>query len=477
MKCLLLFLSLCAAGIVSAQPDSLWCHLYGATGDEYLTSVMSTADGGYILGGSTNSYGAGAYDFWMLKTAANGDTEWCRTYGGPLNDYGGNVGRTSDGGYFMTGYSSSFGAGDRDYRLIKTTANGDTLWTRTFGGTGTENVYWGLETADSGFILAGESNSLGSHFRVWVVKVGADGDTMWSRTLSGQVDAGATYVAPTADGAFVVTGVIRPLGGGNGDFLLVKIAANGDSLWSHRYGTSVDEIPWCVRQTLDGGYVMVGASTRSNGFTDVLLVKTNADGDSLWSLTYGEQVLNEKGFSVLQASDSGYVIAGESGEENGGVLLVRTDSRGTVLWSRAFGGAAEEIGYDIQATADGGYVIAGGTYSYGAGGADAWLVKTGADPAGVPEPVAPGPLSYRLGSYPNPFNPTTTLAFELPKAEYLSLRVFDVLGREIAVLQEGMSEAGTHRVTFDGGNLPSGIYFARLEAGAFTQTRKLMLLK
>ena len=108
---------------------------------------------------------------------------------------------------------------------------------------------------------------------------------------------------------------------------------------------------------------------------------------------------------------------------------------------------------------------------------DFYLVKTGPDPASVEENFILHPSSFSLSSYPNPFNASTTIAYDLPRAGHISLRVFDLLGREVSVLNDGFIEAGTHRVTFDGSSLVSGIYFARLDAGAFSQTKKLVLMK
>jgi hypothetical protein len=463
--------------ISHAQPDSLWCHTYGGTGEEYLVSAVQTADGGYILGGTTSSFGAGANDLWLIKTNAAGDTLWCRTYGGSLNDFCGNAGVTMDGGYFMTGYTSSYGVGNRDYWLIRTNADGDTLWTHTYGGAGIDNLYWGQQTADSGFILAGESTSFGGNYDFWILKVDANGDSVWSRTFGFLADAGATYVIQTADSGFIVTGVTRPSGGGLGDYQLLKLNTDGTVAWDHTYLKTWDDIPWCVQQTLDGGYVLAGNSERSNGFLDAWLLKTAANGDSLWSLTYGSANLNEKAISVKQTSDSGFVVAGESGLNNGDILLIKTDSRGNMLWDRTFGGTAEDVGYDIQVTADGGYAIAGGTYSYGTGGADAWLVKTGPDSAAAVDPVVLQPSSYSLSNYPNPFNPSTTIAYQIAKSGFISLRVFDLLGREVAVLKEGIVEAGAHQVLFDGSALASGVYFTRLEAGIYSRTQKLVLMK
>lgn len=486
MKSLLTIVSLCAAIAVAAtvsiaQPDSLWSRTFGGVGLDIALSVVLADDGGYVLGGITNSFGAGDQDGWMIKTNANGDTLWSRTFGGAQYEYGGNVGRTADGGYFMAGSTRSYGAGNSDFWLVKTDANGVTLWSRTYGGPALDGAIWGQQTTDGGYSLAGYTTSFGAGGRdFWVVKTNANGDSLWSRTFGGPLWDIGYDVIQTADSGYVIAGETQSFGEPNGDFLLVKTNANGDSLWAHTYGQPWEDTPYCVRQTMDGGYVVVGQSVRSNGIPDVWLVKTSANGDSLWSYNYGVSGAYEGGARVVQTSDGDYVIAGGTqvgGPYNGDVWLIRTDGEGNILWSRTFGGPGDEAADDIQATPDGGYILTGWTSSVGLDDYDAWLLKTGPDPLSVDNHLVFQPSSFSLSSYPNPFNPMTTIAYDLPKAGHISLRVFDLLGREVAVLMNGFVEAGTHRAMFDGKHLASGIYFARLEAGEFSQTKKVMLMK
>jgi hypothetical protein len=389
MKSLLLFLSLCA-GITAtctlsfAQPDSLWSHTYGRSGNEFSYSAVQAQDGGYVLGAQINPGGGGNWDAWLIKTNALGDTTWCRAYGGTGWECGYNIGRTAEGGYFIAGSTDSYGT-SQDYWLVKTDADGNAIWDRTYGGAGEEQLFSGKQTADSGFVLAGYTYSYGAGGRdFWLVKTDADGEIQWNRTFGGQQHDGASAGAiQTADGGYMVAGVVRSLGEPNGDFWLIKLNANGDSVWSHPYGGPRVEIPYCVRQTADGGYIITGYTTQSNGFTDAWLLKTDANGDSLWSVTYGNPNTPEVGLSVVQTDDGGYAVAGgrewNTSSGVGDAWMFRTDSNGNILWDRTFGGPAYDMAYDIQRTTDGGYLLAGLTTSFGAGNADAWMIKTGPD--------------------------------------------------------------------------------------------------
>ncbi len=167
-------------------PDTLWTKAFGGTNEDYGRSVQETSDGGYIIAGYTKSFGAGSYDVYLIKTDANGDTTWTKTYGGSNIDQGYSVEQTSDGGYIIAGNSKSFGAGLDDVYLIKTDANGDTTWTKTYGGSNIDQGYSVEQTSDGGYIIAGYTKSFGAgSYDVYLIKTDANGDTTWTKTYGG----------------------------------------------------------------------------------------------------------------------------------------------------------------------------------------------------------------------------------------------------------------------------------------------------
>ncbi|RPH94568.1 T9SS C-terminal target domain-containing protein, partial [candidate division KSB1 bacterium] len=159
------------------------------------------------------------------------------------------------------------------------------------------------------------------------------------------------------------------------------------------------------------------------------------------------------------------------------IYVVKTDSSGDTLWTRTYGGSGWDEASSVLQAADGGYVVAGQTTSYGSGDYNAYSIKIAPDPQAAERCPSVQPVLFRLANFPNPFNATTTIVYDLARTGFITLRVFDLQGREVAVLKDGFVEAGSHRVMFDGNGLASGIYFMRLDAGGITQTRKLMLLR
>lgn len=154
-----------------------WSNHFGGAGDDCGYSVQQTSDGGYIITGSTQFLGTGDYDLYLIKTDANGNQQWSKTFGGPSDDYGRSVQQTTDGGYIIAGSTYSYGAGSADVYLIKTNVNGDTLWTRTFGGSGDDRGHSVQQTSDGGYIITGATQSSGAGgYDVYLIKTDANGN-------------------------------------------------------------------------------------------------------------------------------------------------------------------------------------------------------------------------------------------------------------------------------------------------------------
>jgi hypothetical protein len=338
--------------------------VFGGVLQEEAKSVQQTNDGGFIITGYTNSVGAGGNDVLLLKVNAAGDSEWVRTFGGLKDDGGLSVKQTKDGGYIVTGYTWSFGAGRQDIYLIKTDKNGHEIWTKTIGDTGIDQGYAIAETNDGGIILGGNIRDCGV-----LIKTDASGNVSWLRNFyNGGYWHYVSSVEQTPDGEYIF--LLK-----DGDHLIsfVKVDANGFEIWSKMlyglyYGGN-------AQRTIDGGYVIITADLNlcpSPAPLGICLIKTDSFGDSIWTKTF---CINS-GLSnrvVQQTKDSGYIFISDGFL---GYSMLKTDKNGEEEWSKDFELGKNFAAYGIRQTGDGGYIVAGGGSSNFQNSLQIYLVKT-----------------------------------------------------------------------------------------------------
>jgi hypothetical protein len=369
-----------ASSALSMSPPVEWNKTYGGLDDDYVRAVQETNDGGYALAGYTYSYGDGSNDdFWLVKVASNGNMQWNRTYGDIGIDEAFSMVQTNDGGYALAGRTDSFGAGMYDFWLVKTDSQGNMQWNKTYGGSLSENA-WSLEqTSDGGYIIAGDTASFGAgSFDFWVVKTDSYGTIQWNKTYGGTGFDVAYAVQQSKDGGYIVAGYTSSLGAGSFDVWLVKIDSSGNQQWADTYGGIKWDVAYSFRQTMDGGYLGGGStSTSGAGLDDFFLVKTDDLGNQQFNKTYGG-TNSESASCVIQSKEGGYAIAGVTNSFGVGSFdswLVKTDVNGNVQWNATYGGSEDDYAESVRQTSDAGYVVAGYTFSFGAGGSDAWLVR------------------------------------------------------------------------------------------------------
>ena len=365
-----------------------WEQTYGGELDDLGNSVQQTTDGGYIITGSTSSFGNGNKDVYLIKTDENGIEQWSNTFGGESYEYGQSIQQTEDGGYIITGFTNSFGNSINDVYLIKTDESGNEQWSKTFGGDLDDKGYSVQQTTDGGYIITGFTNSFGNGWSdVYLIKTDVNGNEQWSQTFGDEDNEDYNVgrsVQQTTDGGYIICGSITSFGNGINDVYLIKTDESGNEQWSKTFGGGLGENGYSVQQTTDGGYIITGY-TESFGNEEynentprknVYLIKTDVNGNEQWSKIFGGEGSDE-GWSIQQTEDGGYIITGFTSSGNGGsVYLIKTDGNGNEQWSKTFGGGLGEKGYSVQQTIDGGYIIGGYTISIGNGSFEIYLLKT-----------------------------------------------------------------------------------------------------
>ncbi|MCC6475836.1 hypothetical protein IT157_02165, partial [bacterium] len=385
MKHALLILLLVFASLALAQPESQWRRGYGGGGPEICNVVLPIEDGSFLFAGSTITYGQGNDDFYVVRTDADGDTLWTRAFGGIETAVCFGAISTDDGGFLLlgqvsAGWNDNFG----NFWVIKTNANGDSLWSRAFGGANGEACVAAKQTPDGGYILAGYTGSFGAGSSdFWLIKTDANGDSLWSRTLGTDLYEWCSSVLLASDGGYLLAGTGSEWSDVfDNDFLLYKTDSDGILEWSRIYQGENQDYCKAMQPTADGGYVLAGYTheTGDAGF-NMMLLKVAANGDSLWSRSLGSS--RDDYCLSLETTTNRYILAGHTSHPDtldSDFMLIAADLDGDSVWSTSFGfpGYHDEECNSVRETVDGGFILSG---FYDDFGTNMWAVRTYPVPA------------------------------------------------------------------------------------------------
>ncbi len=309
-----------------------WSNTYGASGYEGGYFVQQTTDGGYIVIGQTPAFGGGGFDLYLLKLNSVGDISWTKTFGGSGLELGFAVQQTTDGGYILSGQIDSYGAGFGDVFLVKTDANGTATWKKAIGTDNEESGIAVKQTTDGGYIVAGNTQGGTGTQDMWLTKVNADGSLNWSKSYGGpQIDE-CYDVIQTTDGGYILCGKSFSFSAfGDYDVYVVKVNSNGDVAWSKTYGltgTGADnDIGYSIQQTSDGGYIISGETFYGNGIKNMYLIKTDANGNSGCNQSTPSTITSTISPQVIDSP----VASGSGGSSFTPTTLVNSGSAKTIL--------------------------------------------------------------------------------------------------------------------------------------------------
>lgn len=376
----ILFLLLPLVGL--SQKDTL-AHLYaiGGAGIDKAEEIIATTDGGYVLVGSTTSNTSGNTDVYLLKLDSQINVVWSWAMGGNNNDWGYAVKETFDKGFIIASTTNSFGVnGDYNARLIKTDSLGVIQWHNIYGGNDWDLVYDVVQTADSGFAFCGETyNNTNGESDVYIVKTNSLGDTLWTKTIGGNLVDRGNSIMETTDSSIVVAGMTTTLTD-SVQMYMIKLTATGSLIWDIAFGPSGYEEANAVIETANGNYVLGGVTTSftPNNDKDFYMIRTDSSGNAIWGNYFGN-IGEEIIYDLVELANgnffnTGHTAAAGNGGKDALVFLITSGG----FWggsSSTFGGTKEEESKSILLDANEALKIAGFTKSYGNGLEDVMLIE------------------------------------------------------------------------------------------------------
>jgi len=378
---------------------------------------------------------------------------------------------------------------------VKTDSLGNMLWTRSFdemcflssfcmGG-----IFSVITTSDSCISLVGAHYDPDSLSSCYLLKTNNVGDTLWTRKYrySDIVGSFCSDNIQTSDNCYVLTSIFATFDSVSGEPItqeawIIKTDSNGDTIWTRTVGEGSFHDLSSVVENPDGSFSFAGG-TDINGPNYFLHVCLDTSGNELWTNYYGYECWCR---THIRTDDGGYLLSGVKWDTYTWMdkfFTVKTNSTGDTLWSISFGGDSDDICNSVIQTDDLGFVLAGYTESFGAGGSDFWMIRTDADPVGIDDDLTNIPKRFTLSqNYPNPFNPETTISFSIPKDNRVKISIYNIKGQKIRTLANENLQRGYHEVTWNakdenGKPVSSGIYFYKMETDNFSEIKKCILLK
>ncbi len=363
---------------------------YGGSGNERAHSIQKTSDGGYVVAGETTSYGAGDKDIFVLKIDVNGIEQWTKTYGSTFADDGFSITikQTNDSGFVISGSTNGFGAGSYDDSyIIKINNTGIIQWEKRIPGSSWDRFRGFTELANGDILLTGSAATYSAgNMDAHVVKISSNGVLMWIKNLGTAYREHSQSIIELSGGNHILSGntnITNNSSTNRANPFLIKTSNNGTVIWGKEYNLTTFFTD--INETIllnDGNLLNVGETRASDaGNHDIFLLKTDTNGTVIWSKKYGGTG-NDIGVNIREKTNGELVISAFTNSYGNAnqLLLINTDNLGNVIWSKTYGGSSNDEldwwGKPMELLTTNEIIIAGGTLSFGAGNEDVYVVKT-----------------------------------------------------------------------------------------------------
>ena len=459
--------------------------VYGGNDYDFGYSVAQTYDKGYVVTGATTGFGNGNSDAYILKTDSMGVAKWHKTFGGINIDQAYSIKETSDSGLVIIGFTNSFGAGGYDIYIVKTDSIGNVQWTKTYGGSNWDFAYSVEQTTDGGYIISGGTYTFGSgNEDMYLIKTNSIGDTLWTKTYGGLNEDEAKSVKQTSDGGYILTGFTKSFGDINGDIYTIKTDANGDSVWTYKYQGIKEDYSNDVIENKYGGYIIAGKSRlfTGNNYNGIVINVSTAGILNTIDTSFGGTNADDFITSIEQSIGGRFASLGNTYSYGYGLgtsdYLLHIQNPFTGFHGGTFGINKNENAYCIKNTTDGGYIICGNSTSY-SNLDHIYLVKTDSNglSSGTVNNVVIGineisQKETRIKTYPIPASNNLFIDIPAMKDNSTIITITNLLGSEFLTQEYNNSNNPFNINTSD---IPNGMYLITIRNKNFNSTERIII--